>query len=240
MKIDSPRPALVQDEAVAATAPRSLPLVALAAWLLSLAVPILLVLINVRLVMSPLFVQIEYQRPGFPDDIFGFTRDDRLTYAPYAINYLIDNRDISYLGDLRFEDGSPLFNSRELRHMRDVQTVTRYAFLFGIAAGVVAFASAVTLYRARQPGILRMAFLRGALMTLLFIAVVVVLAVVGWQMFFTGFHELFFSEGTWYFLTSDTLIRLFPEQFWFDAALTIGGLTGLEALAIWWLARRAP
>lgn len=237
MKLDSPS-ALVHDEAVTAAAPRSLPLISLAAWLLSLAVPILLVLINVRLVMSPLFVQIEYQRPGFPDDIFGFTREDRLTYAPYAIAYLIDNRDISYLGNLRFEDGSPLFNSRELHHMRDVQTVTRYAFVVGIAAGVIAAACAVTLYRARQAAMLRMALLRGALMTLIAIGVVVVLAVVGWQMFFTGFHQLFFSEGTWYFLTSDTLIRLFPEQFWFDAALTIGGLSALEALVIWRITRR--
>jgi len=216
-----------------------LPLPSLAGWLLSFAVPILLVLINVRLVMSPLYVQIEYQRPGFPEDIFGFTQQDRLTYAPYAINYLVDQRDISTLGDLRFDDGTPLFNARELHHMRDVQTVTRYAFIVGIATGAVALGCVVILRRSQQPGIMRMAFLRGALMTLLTIGVIVVLAVVGWQMFFTGFHELFFSEGSWYFLTSDTLIRLFPEQFWFDAALTIGGLTALEALALWWLARRA-
>ncbi|MCC6617209.1 MAG: TIGR01906 family membrane protein [Anaerolineae bacterium] len=221
------------------SAPRTLPLLSLAGWLLSFAVPILLVLINVRLVMSPLYVQIEYQRPGFPEDIFGFTQEDRLTYAPYAINYLTEQRDISYLGDLRFDDGTPLFNSRELRHMRDVQTVTTYAFAVGIATGIVALGGVLVLRRSQRAGSLRMALLRGALMTLLAIGVIVVLAVVGWQMFFTGFHELFFSEGTWYFLTSDTLIRLFPEQFWFDAALTIGGLTALEALAIWWFTRLA-
>jgi integral membrane protein (TIGR01906 family) len=57
-------------------------------------------------------------------------------------------------------------------------------------------------------------------------------AVVAWDTFFTAFHQLFFAGGTWVFAYSDTLIRLFPEQFWFDAALTVGGLTLLGALAL--------
>jgi hypothetical protein len=32
------------------------------------------------------------------------------------------------------------------------------------------------------------------------------------------------------FLYEDTLIRLFPEQFWFDAALFIGALTVIGAV----------
>jgi Protein of unknown function (DUF1461). len=42
-----------------------------------------------------------------------------------------------------------------------------------------------------------------------------------WQ-FFTVFHELFFSGNSWLFLYSDTLIRLFPMQFWQDAFLFAG------------------
>lgn len=65
----------------------------------------------------------------------------------------------------------------------------------------------------------------GALLTLGIVAAIIVVALVNWDFFFTGFHKLFFEGGTWYFLYSDTLIRLFPEQFWFDAALTIGAVT---------------
>ena len=75
-------------------------------------------------------------------------------------------------------------------------------------------------------------------MTWLAIGVVIVLAVVGWNVFFTGFHTLLFEDGTWYFLTSDTLIRLFPEQFWFDAALTVGALAVVGAGVIWLAVRR--
>lgn len=35
--------------------------------------------------------------------------------------------DISYLGDLKFENGSPLYNERELTHMADVKNVVRGA-----------------------------------------------------------------------------------------------------------------
>ncbi len=204
---------------------------AAAGWLLSLSVPVLLVLLAVRMVMTPLFLQIEYHRPGFPDDPFGFTRDDRLAYAPFALDYLIYRHDIRYLSDLRFPDGSPLFNARELRHMRDVQAVTDTAFLAAAAAGVLALGSMMVLVRSGN--LLRLALKRGAFMTWGAIALVIVLAIVGWNTFFTGFHTLLFEDGTWYFLTSDTLIRLFPEQFWFDAALVVGGLAAAGAGVLW-------
>ena len=53
---------------------------------------------------------------------------------------------------------------------------------------------------------------------------------ISWDTFFTNFHKVFFEGDSWLFRRSDTLIRLFPEQFWFDAALTVGGLTVSIAL----------
>ncbi|MDV7390213.1 DUF1461 domain-containing protein, partial [Arthrospira platensis SPKY1] len=52
-------------------------------------------------------------------------------------------------------------------------------------------------------------------------AVLLVLLFMGvaWGAFFTLFHDLFFPPGTWTFNYTDSLIRLFPEQFWFDFAL---------------------
>ena len=40
-----------------------------------------------------------------------------------------------------------------------------------------------------------------------------------WNIFFVQFHELLFPPGTWTFSTSDSLIRLFPELFWFYAGI---------------------
>ncbi len=68
------------------------------------------------------------------------------------------------------------------------------------------------------------------------------LAVIGWQLWFDTFHRLFFAPGTWLFNASDALIRLVPEKFWFDTALSLAGisLAGglLVALSGWCLQRR--
>ncbi len=201
----------------------------LAVAFVTLTLPLLLILFNSRLVMTPLFLQFEYTRPDFPEDFYGLTQTQRLEYAPYALNYLLNGADIRYLGDLHFDDGSPLFNARELNHMRDVKHLTQILFGLALVTGVLVIG---ILYRLRGTARLRMALMRGSMLTLGLIAAVAVVATMNWDFFFTGFHQLFFQNGTWYFAYSDTLIRLFPEQFWFDAALVIAGLSIFEALVI--------
>jgi hypothetical protein len=95
--------------------------------LTALLTPIVLLGFALRLLLSPLFLQVEYRMPGFPADEYGFTRADRLQWAPFAVDYLVNNEGISYLGDLRFANGKPLYNERELSHMVDVKRVTKGA-----------------------------------------------------------------------------------------------------------------
>jgi hypothetical protein len=73
-------------------------------WIITLLTPIVLVLTSVRIVLSPLFIEIEYRLPNFPEDPFGFTTEDRLMYADIDRRYLLNNADISFLGDLRFPE----------------------------------------------------------------------------------------------------------------------------------------
>lgn len=207
--------------------------------LLTVAIPVLLTLLSVRLVMTPLFLHLEYHRPGFPDDFYGLTLEDRLTYAPYAVDYLLNGEGIAYLADLTFPDGTPLYTERELAHMVDVKVVTRAAFfvlLFGSIA--ISLLSVMVLRRSRLRPAYWQGVLNGGLFTIIALVVTVLGAALFWDTFFTGFHELFFADGTWVFLYSDTLIRLFPEQFWFDAAVVIGILTTLGAALLAALAWR--
>ncbi len=201
---------------------------------LALAFPFLVVMLFVRLVMSPLFPQFEYSRPGFPPDYYGFTVQDRLTYSPYPIQYLLNGADISFLGDLRFPDGANMYNTRELHHMRDVKVVTQYAFAAAVIGGILALLIIYYLWRSNRAA-LYSALLNGSRLTIGLILAIVIVAVTSWDTFFTTFHGLFFAGGTWQFEYSDTLIRLFPEQFWFDASLLIGGATLLVALVTMYL-----
>ena len=193
--------------------------------LIVISIPFLLVALSARLVMTPPFLQFEYTRPGFPVDPYGLTTDDRLTYAPHALDYLIYAQDISSLEQLNFPDGIPLFNARELRHMVDVQILTQAVFTAAFA--LAAFLAILTILLWRTPHIrmINRALFEGGLLTIGLIALIVIFALASWDTFFTGFHAAFFENDTWYFAYSDTLIRLFPEQFWFDAALAVGLLT---------------
>ena len=199
---------------------------------LTIAFPLLVVLVIVRLIMTPAFLTLEYNRPGFPADFYGLTREERLEYAPYAIDYLFNGEDVTFLGDLTFPDGTPMFNVRELRHMHDVKIVTQIAFGAALVLGISYAVVVIFLWRRGWRTTLRQALFSASLLTLGIIFSIVFVAVLNWDFFFTAFHTLFFEDDTWYFAYSDTLIRLFPEQFWFDAALLIGGLTVLTSLII--------
>lgn len=206
---------------------------------ITIMVPVLLALLSVRLVMTPLWLQLEYQRPGFPRDVYGFSADDRLRYGPLALDYLLGDQSISALDDLTFAGGMPLYTARELEHMADVKVVTQAAFA-ALAVGL-ALTLPAALWLARRPETrpqLGRALRDGGLITIGLIAAIVVSALVAWDVFFTAFHNLFFAEGTWQFLYSDTLIRLFPEQFWFDSALLIGALTLAGAVGLWFIGQR--
>ncbi|MCZ7668066.1 MAG: DUF1461 domain-containing protein [Chloroflexi bacterium] len=63
------------------------------------------------------------------------------------------------------------------------------------------------------------------------VLLVIIFIGIGWSLFFTLFHNIFFDSGTWTFAYSDSLIRLFPEQFWFDFALIwTGSILALGAI----------
>src|SRR5450759_3304485 len=93
------------------------PLHKILSWLVTLLLPLALTFLGVHLLLTHAFPAIEYRLPGFPVDEYGFTLQDRLHWSQLSIDYLLNNADISFLGDLTFPDGTPLFNARELSHM---------------------------------------------------------------------------------------------------------------------------
>jgi len=201
-------------------------------WLVTLLTPIFLLGLGLRILLTPLFYNIEYRMPYFPPDLYGFSQEDRLHWAPYAVDYLINNADISYLGDLTFEDGSPLYNQRELSHMHDVKIVTKGALRVWYVAvalliGLGAWAWFGKWWQAYRQGLRR----GGWLMIGLVVVIGLFGAIACWQLF-ALFHALFFEGDTWLFEFSDTLIRLFPMQFWQDAFLWAGVIAVGGALAL--------
>lgn len=196
------------------------------AWFIALLVPIALIGLGLRVLLTPAFLQIEYSMPYFPPDNYGFTREDRLKWAPYALEYLVNNADISHLSSLTFDDGSPLYNERELSHMEDVKVVTQGALNVWYVSLALLSLLGIWSWRGRWTQTYRQALMRGGWLMVGLAAAIGLIVVVGisvnpnvfWN-FFVGFHGLFFEGDSWLFLYSDTLIRLFPLRFWQDAFL---------------------
>ena len=191
-------------------------------WVLSGITPFVILMLGIRLLITPLFAWVQYHMPGFPDDSYGFTLEDRLRYSEPSIRYLVNSEDIAYLEALSFENGEPIYNARELSHMVDVKIVVT-GMRIGLAAGIVLLVvlSLNAIKKGWRDKILD-DFRRGSWILLGFIAAILLLLVINFNNLFTWFHQIFFESGTWLFYTSDTLIRLFPLRFWQNAFITVG------------------
>lgn len=221
---------------------------------LAVALPLVLLIGNIQLLTRMRFVNFEYGKASFPNDTFipfdGYplAKAERTALAKAALKSIIGPEGMRALEEARFQEtGAPAFDAREIRHMRDVRWLfqrARVVFWLGLAALVGG--GAVLLWWGRRTGQGPILLARPLLISVtvaLSLAVALGLYVVlNFRSFFTEFHHMFFDSDTWLFRRDDTLIRLFPTDFWFDAAAIIAGLTVAELVVVgigaWFLERK--
>jgi len=224
----------------------------IASWIVAVILPVVIVLAVVRVVINPWYLEFEYRTPGFPDDPYGFTREDRLRYGKIAAEYLVNSADISFLADLYFPAGqqtpepscqymldcSRLYNERELQHMVDVKNVVQAAMKVLIIGSVLLLLFSLWAWAGKWMERFLRGLERGGILVLALIGVIILSVLIAFNYIFVIFHEIFFKAGTWTFLYSDTLIRLFPERFWQDTFLMVGGLSIAFGLLIYYAIRK--
>ncbi len=223
-------------------------LIKIVRWVVVIAIPFLLAVGTVRLLISwnsPSYPAWEYGR--IQPDLFGFTLEERLEYANATLAYLRRPEtavDVIYLlEDLRLPGGDmPLYNEAEIGHMLDVKNVAdvfqnvMWILLLVVGGGLV-----FLFWRPQTRLDGAKALWQGGLLTAVVVVAVMVFIGLAWSVAFTLFHNLFFAAGTWTFNYSDSLIRLFPEQFWFDFGLLWTGsilILGLILAVIGYLLKR--
>lgn len=208
-------------------------------FLISLSVPFFLMMTAIRLLITPFYPQVEYRMPWFPPDPYGFSLEDRLHWSRVSIDYLLNDAGIEFLANQRLQDGTPLYNERELSHMRDVKLlvqsmVTAWTIFTSIYLVLLAWA-----WRRGWLADLLRAFGRAGWWTIGLVVLILVGVGVSFNWLFTMFHRLFFVGDTWFFRYSDSLIRLFPLPFWRDAFILMGILTLLGGFLLTRLPKRS-
>lgn len=210
-----------------------------ASRILQILMPIVLVLTSVRLILftAKAWTKIEYQLPGFPTDRYGFTLEDRLYWSSLDIEYLLSDAGLEYFDDLLLEDGTPMHNQRELRHMEDVKRLIDATWVvWGVGLALIFLLSAA-LWRAEAFEAALEGLQRGSRWTFIGVVIIAVGVVFAFGFLFVGFHRIFFEGTTWIFPTSDTFIRLYPERFWRDVFALLAVTTLAEAVIIYLVAR---
>lgn len=209
------------------------PWLAVLGWLVTLAIPFVLLFTSIRILLTPTYVDLAYSMPGFPDDSYGMTFAERRQNAKLALEYLLNDEDVSFLGEMRFDDGAPMYNERELGHMQDVKDLTQIV----LNVWMLSLALLVALGAAAWHFGFFLRFsawmVRGGQLTIGLIVTVLIFVALSFNAIFTGFHRIFFEGDSWLFQYSDTLIRMFPIRFWQDVFIALGVLTVAGAAAIW-------
>jgi integral membrane protein (TIGR01906 family) len=186
-------------------------------------------------VTANIWIPIEYRAPGFPDDLYGFSMEDRLKWSEVDIDFLLSDADIDYFDRFILDSGEPMHNERELIHMEDVKVLVQNSW-FAFRMGLILLIFLIVVLGWDQGFATIWEVVRkGALWGLILLVVLVIGIGISFGVLFIGFHKIFFEGETWIFRYSDTFIRLYPERFWRDVFILLAALTAIQSGLIYWL-----
>ena len=215
-----------------------------------LTVPVFLLTTNVRLAFDSLALY----RYGFEQydapSTTGLSMDQLMDVATEIRDYFNSSDElldvhVTLAGEVR-----PLFNEREIVHMRDVKGLVRGIYALQALAGVYLLGYGVVVlaagrWRGARAVLRRLAL--GCLAAVGMLAVGGLASLAGFDQLFYRFHIISFTSGTWTFDPRyNYLTRLFTEGFFMQAALLLAVAVIVEALVIGalaliaarWLSRR--
>lgn len=215
-----------------------------------LAFLIFLVTSNVRLAFNSIALyEFGFDRHNV-ESTTGLTESQLSEVATQIRDYFNSDEELLDVRVTADGDARPLFDQREIIHMRDVKellhTVYRVqegAFLFLFTFSTVGFLILSSEFAER----IRRLFFRGMVFTYGTIGVIGLVSLVGFNLLFRWFHEVSFNNDFWLLDPSTSfLVRLFPQGFWLESTLMIGmatlvesgGIVALLGLIGWWQRRR--
>ena len=191
------------------------------------------------IVVVPLFlvtssISWAFNSPGLYNDGFekysisrisGITDAD-LRQVSADIRHYINSGDEPLVVTTRiFGEKRDLFNNREISHMKDVKQLVRGVYVLALVSAAYLAAMIVVGFswqKVRFVPTLAKRLTWGGGLTLILIVVFGIAALVGFDSVFLKFHQLSFANDLWQLdPRTDYLVRIFPQDFWFDATMWV-------------------
>ena len=212
-----------------------------AKWLFMLCLPVLLLSASIGWAMNSLWLY----KYGFQEydvsQTTGLSQSELEKAATGLISYFNSGDEYISLSVIKDDKPFELFNQREVIHLKDVKGLIwlDYWVLLGTLIYVLAYVLVYLLWqkgRYRQKLVWRV--IGGSGITLALMLALGLGMLLNFDQLFLQFHFLSFTNELWQLdPTRDYLIMLFPQGFWFDAAIfcalataggavVLGGVTG--------------
>jgi integral membrane protein (TIGR01906 family) len=204
-------------------------------WLFACCLPVLLVTSTICWEVNELRLY-EYGFEKYEiSQVTGLDRQQLSTVAQHLIDYFDLRTDTAQIEVNKGGTEFKLYNERELIHLEDIKNLIQRDYWVQRAVLLLMFVCALALYFGFHSGwqMLIRGLLWGSLITVGLMIILALWALFGFEQFFILFHLISFSNQYWMLDPArDYLIRLFPEGFFYDAALLGYGAVMFEALFI--------
>lgn len=207
-----------------------------AQWLFIACLPLLLITSNIRWAVNEIRLY-EYGFTKYQVSQVTSLKDSELKrVARQLIDYFNSRVKTAQVRVTKDGKEFDLFNEQEIIHLQDVKGLIQldYCVQKSTLAFIMLYSLALLIWRRSGSWrVLAGSILRGSILTLGLIVALALVAVFAFQQLFLFFHLVSFSNEYWMLNPSrDYLIMLFPEGFFYDAALFIAEATVAETLLL--------
>jgi integral membrane protein (TIGR01906 family) len=199
------------------------PLFILARWLFILCLPLLFIAGSIGLAFnSQWFYEYGFKKYDV-DQTTGLAQSELSKVAAGLIAYFNSGDELIDLTVTKDGKPFPLFNQKEITHLKDVKDLFRfdYTVLLGTFLYALLYSAAMFFWRKERQQLAK-EVLYGAGLTLLLMVLLGIGVLLDFDRLFLQFHLLSFANEFWMLdPTKDYLIMLVPRGFWFDAVLFV-------------------
>lgn len=125
-----------------------------------------------------------------------------------------------------------VFDEKEKQHLLDVKLLIERVFTFLFFSLVLFFV--MLYYNIKFKNNINKALMYGGLIT---VAIPFALYYIPFGTFFTAFHNIFFTEGSWIFSPGSALIQIYPFEFWYNTSFSLflrSFFSGLILMVVGW------